>query len=303
MRSKPILSLALLVVGLVLGGFGLSLLLSADQYQAWAKIYLAYLESDSTNNPSFSPPSYDSSVIQNTFEIIPSPLILSNVIANLKLDEIWSRKYFKGAKLKTPEAVAIINRRLSLAPVRGTRLIAIEFASEDPNEAAQVANAIAETYWDYRTQSLKELAKQQMPVLQQRFRDEVKQLQESQAKVDSLKQQFSITNDFPPAGLMQHIEQSRTYPLAELPGQAYWPEKQKLDQMTEAHKLLALRMEADKADRQLPRTSLVHIADHAVPPTKPIGPNRFLGGGLAAAGLVLLISGWVLLKPTGQHPA
>ena len=199
--------------------------------------------------------------------------------------------------------MAIINRRLSLAPVRGTRLIAIEFASEDPNEAAQVANAIAETYWDYRTQSLKELAKQQMPVLQQRFRDEVKQLQESQAKVDSLKQQFSITNDFPPAGLMQHIEQSRTYPLAELPGQAYWPEKQKLDQMTEAHKLLALRMEADKADRQLPRTSLVHIADHAVPPTKPIGPNRFLGGGLAAAGLVLLISGWVLLKPTGQHPA
>jgi uncharacterized protein involved in exopolysaccharide biosynthesis len=38
---------------------------------------------------------------------------------------------------------------LSLAPVRGTRLVAITCYSDDPREAAMVANAVVDAYVEY----------------------------------------------------------------------------------------------------------------------------------------------------------
>ena len=93
---------------------------------------------------------YDPYFIQTEFEIIQSQIVLDAVIAKLNLNVEWGKKYFNGQTLKSAEALPILKGRLSLAPVRGTKLIAITVYSDDRNEAAQIANAIAESYRDYR---------------------------------------------------------------------------------------------------------------------------------------------------------
>jgi uncharacterized protein involved in exopolysaccharide biosynthesis len=101
-------------------------------------------------NPGINGTAYDPYFLQTTFEIIQSQLVLDPVIAKLNLNVEWGKKYFKGETLKSAEALEILKARTSLAPVRGTKLIAITVYSDDRNEAARLANAIADSYWAYR---------------------------------------------------------------------------------------------------------------------------------------------------------
>src|SRR5882672_8759143 len=68
---------------------------------------------------------YDPYFIQTTFEIMQSQLVLSNVISTLNLNVEWGKKYFNGDTLKSTETLEILKGRMSLAPVRNTKLIAI----------------------------------------------------------------------------------------------------------------------------------------------------------------------------------
>src|ERR1035437_6108079 len=141
--------------------------------------------------------SYDPYFIQTTFEILQSQLVLSNAIATLNLNEAWGRKYFNGKTLKTAETMEIIKRRMNLAPVRGTKLIAISFTSEDPNEAAKVPNAIAEAYRDFHINQRRELTKKGLEVLQWQFQDEEKKISVQQTNVEQLRQKFGIQDIAP----------------------------------------------------------------------------------------------------------
>ena len=93
---------------------------------------------------------YEPYFLPTTFEVIQSQLVLDPVIAKLNLNAEWGRKYFNGETLKSAESREILKGRTSLATVRGTKLIAITVYSDDRNEAARIADAIAESYRDYR---------------------------------------------------------------------------------------------------------------------------------------------------------
>ena len=86
---------------------------------------------------------YDPFFIQTTFEIIQSQVVLSNVVNQLNLNVVWGKKYYGGETLKTTETMEVLKKRMSLQPVRNTKLIAITVYSDDKNECAQLANAIA----------------------------------------------------------------------------------------------------------------------------------------------------------------
>ena len=176
-RQTKILGLALLLGGLTLAGLGLWLLLSPAQYVATAKIWVV---NDVSDYPMGYNPNervmFDPYFTQTTFEIIQSGLILSNVVATLNLNETWGKKYFDGSKLTTAESIKIINQHLRLAPVRNTSLIEITYISDDPKEAAYLANAIADGYRDYRLDTRQEISKKGMEILQQQYQDEEKQL-------------------------------------------------------------------------------------------------------------------------------
>lgn len=103
---------------------------------------------------------YDPQFIQATIAVFQSPEVLNPVIDRLNLLTVWGRKYFNGETLKTTEAMEILKCRLSLTPVRNTKLIAITVYSDDRNEAAQIANAVAESYRDNRGAAAGKLGRQ-----------------------------------------------------------------------------------------------------------------------------------------------
>ncbi len=138
---------------------------------------------------------YDPYFIQTTFEIMQSQLVLSNVISKLDLNEKWGKKYFNGEKLKTSETMEILKQHMSLAPVRNTKLISITVYSDNANEAALLANTIAESYKQYRLNTRKEIASTGLDVLNQQYLDESNQIQQEQAKIEKLRRDLGISVD------------------------------------------------------------------------------------------------------------
>ena len=284
-RSKHFIGLGLLILGMALGGFGLSLLLKPDQYAATARIKVENDVTDILGTSSMVV--YDPYFIQTTFEIIQSQLALGPGITNLNLNEVWGRKFFNGKTIETTETLKIIKSRLRLAPVRNTKLIAITFYSGDPNEAAQVANAIANAYRDYRINSRRELMTKGLEILQHQFQDEEKAILVLQTNVEQLRQKFGIQD----TGSTNHLSEQ----------QAYWDEKGKLDQMIKLHHLLGVKLEAEKLDLSIPKPSMVLVIDLAEPPKSPVGPNRILGATMLAFGLISTVVGFFLLKSSRRQ--
>jgi capsular exopolysaccharide synthesis family protein len=343
--------------------------------------------------------SYDAYFIQTEFEVIQDRVVLGKVIEALNLNELWGKRYFGGATLKTSEAMEFLKRRMSLNPVRNTKLIGITVYSEDKNEAARIANAIAEAYRDYRLNIRRQLTKGGIKVLEDQFQTEEQQIQIVQSNVDFLRKELKIndndpnatapsstltqeqlhdynnrqiegetihmrlekqltqlkalspdklrdalptmipdsalsellsklheaqqrfvtlTNDYAPASpdiarvqslmdelnrqiddrvngiitgmenqlesekasldaLTDSVETAKEKDHAEaVRGQPYWNEKRKLENMIEFHKLLAAKVESEKLDVEIPKTSIVEIMDPAQPGEYPVKPNKTL---------------------------
>ncbi|MEJ0000898.1 MAG: hypothetical protein WDO13_18065 [Verrucomicrobiota bacterium] len=82
------------------------------------------------------------------FQIIESPEILKAVIDDLDLRQAWAQRVFHGreAQLTSDEALAYLTRVLRVENKRGTNLVKVTAYSDDPHEAAAIANAIADRY-------------------------------------------------------------------------------------------------------------------------------------------------------------
>jgi capsular exopolysaccharide synthesis family protein len=171
-----------------------------ESYSSTARIKV---ENDVTDIPGFtgSPnlTGFDPYFIQTTFEIMQSELVLSNVIASLNLNTTWGQKYANGETLKTTETMAILKQRMLLAPVKNTKLISITVYSEDKKEAADLANAIASAYHDYRVTSRRDLTTNGVAALVAQFQQQEHDIRTNQDYVDMLRQKFHITDQDPHA--------------------------------------------------------------------------------------------------------
>jgi len=137
---------------------------------------------------------YDAFYIQNTFEIIQSQLVLSNVISRMDLNNVWGKKYNNGEPLKTMETMEFLKNQISLTPVRNTKLIAITVYSYDKNEAASLANAIAGAYRDYRLDTSRETLDAGLQALSRNYLEESNRIEELQSNVDYLRRTYGITD-------------------------------------------------------------------------------------------------------------
>ncbi len=115
-----------------------------ESFASTCRIKVEQNLNQNTNNTA-----YDPYFIQTEFEVLQSQVVLERVISKLNLNVEWGKKYINGESLKTAESMGILKGRLTLSPVRGTKLIAITVYSDDRNEAAVLANAIAEAYQQY----------------------------------------------------------------------------------------------------------------------------------------------------------
>jgi capsular exopolysaccharide synthesis family protein len=145
--------------------------------------------------PSVQLSGFDPYFIQTTFEIMQSQLVLSNVINTLNLNVEWGKKYFNGDTLKTTETMEILKGRMSLAPVKNTKLIAISVYSDDPKEAALLANTIADAYKNYRIDSRRTITAKGLETLEQQYLEESNRIQTAQLHIETLRRDLGITVD------------------------------------------------------------------------------------------------------------
>ncbi|MGA1193226.1 MAG: GumC family protein [Kiritimatiellia bacterium] len=92
--------------------------------------------------------------LKTEFEVIQSRSILSTVLDRLNLQQRWSSREDNKAGL-IPRAICmeILEKSVRVNQYRDTSMIQIEVFRDDPDEAAQIANEIADVYRDYRQSS------------------------------------------------------------------------------------------------------------------------------------------------------
>lgn len=291
-QSKRI-GIMLLLAGLVLCVAGLWLLLSPEQYQATTTIKIeteandiAKVETGANDIVGLSggiQQHQDATYfIQNAIELMESEAILTNVAATLNLNSVWGDKFGDGTKLEMRKTLGLLKRRMSVRPILNTQLVTVTMTSEEPEEAAQLANAVAKAYRDYLKSEVERRAWQNIEVMQKRclqLRDLVRM---QQTNLSLLRVQLKIQS-----------EDKSTHPPEE---RTYWDAKEKLEETSRFLKIVEGKVGAMKADASLPHDMMSPVVDLAQPPKSPVGPNRLLGGVLLIVGFSLSARGYLSLK-------
>jgi len=194
-----------------------------ESYAATTRIEVSQDAQESgITTPNNQPWTYDPFFMQTTFEIMQSQAVLSNVVSQLNLNVKWSQRY--GQTLKTTETMELLKRRMDLKPVRSTRIISITAYSDDKKECADLANAVAEAYKQYRENSRVERASGGLKPLQADAAANEARIKIASTNMEYLRRTLKISDNdpnamFPSATLTQEmirslaeqrIEQERT---------------------------------------------------------------------------------------------
>lgn len=137
---------------------------------------------------------YDYNFMQTQFERLQSRLILDPVIGELGLSERWARRYGRPAAFGVSETVEMLQERMDLRLVRNTSYIEIRVFSEEPEEAAEIANKIATVYKKHREDRFQNVNQDTLGVFQKRLAEQVQIVTNLQNKVDTLRQDLSIND-------------------------------------------------------------------------------------------------------------
>jgi capsular exopolysaccharide synthesis family protein len=166
-----------------------------ESYSSIARIKIERDQSDiSSMVERGTPISYDPYFIQTEFELIQSEVILGKVIDDLDLNKEWGKKYANGERLKTSETLTLLKGRIDLRPVRNTSLIEIRVYSDKAEEAAKIANAVAEAYKDHRLKQRQQLSNGGITVLETRFAEQEAKVKVAQSNVDELRVKLNISD-------------------------------------------------------------------------------------------------------------
>ena len=178
-----------------------------ESYSSTARIKIERDQSDIQALMQASTPlAYDPYFIQTEFEVIQSELILGGVIEALNLQDRWGKTYANGERLTKLEAIHFLKNKMSLHTVRNTSLIEIQVFSGNPKEAAEIANAIAKAYQDYRKREKDLLTGGGINVLLAQRKAKEAEIDEAQTNLDRLRRKLkipdSMANEYAPATLL-----------------------------------------------------------------------------------------------------
>jgi succinoglycan biosynthesis transport protein ExoP len=140
---------------------------------------------------------YDPYFIQTEFQIMQSQQVLGRVISKLDLNDVWGKQYNNNVPFTTEETMLLLKQRMDLSPERNTKLIDITVYSGDRNEAAKLANGIADAYRAYRLDLSTQQATNGIGAMEQSFEADEDKIQTVQSNVDFLRSNLNIV-DFDP---------------------------------------------------------------------------------------------------------
>src|SRR5215510_2837804 len=125
---------------------------------------------------------FDPYWVQTEFEKIQSKLILYQVISNLNLNVTWGEKYKEGA-LRPDLTYKLLKRAIDVNQSRNTSLIEIKAFSDDPNEAAAIANMIAEVYRKSRRDKWDDMSRGGLQAIEVEMTNQMVQIKTLQKEV------------------------------------------------------------------------------------------------------------------------
>jgi uncharacterized protein involved in exopolysaccharide biosynthesis len=169
-----------------------------EYYSSSAQVEIEPENVSDINTPDGGTPygNYDPYFLSTEFEIIQGPLVLGKVVDMLNLNTVWAKKM--GAEtLKTSETVAYLKNYVTLSPVRNTKLIEITVRDADKKEAADIANAIATAYRDYRLERFQQQEERGISTLETNYEAEGEQIKMIQTNVDTLRKELNIVDSDP----------------------------------------------------------------------------------------------------------
>jgi polysaccharide biosynthesis transport protein len=170
-----------------------------EAYASSARIRVERDVSDITEMSGMGPAlnSYDPYFIQTEYEVIQSEVILERVIEKMNLTAEWGKRYTGGTPLRFKETLRILQGMIDLKPVRNTSLIDIRVFSQSAEEAASLANAIAEAYRDYRLEKSRELSLGGITELQAQYEVMLQKVRDAQREVDRMREEMNISEFTP----------------------------------------------------------------------------------------------------------
>jgi serine/threonine protein kinase len=155
----------ILVAGLTYLAVVLVTLLLPKSYVSTARLQRAIAMSA---RATATPPTLEPVFLPPEVGIIRSARLLSGVIKRLGLEEHWGNRYGRRTALGDYEVLALLQERLDVHATRNLHSWEsweISFVSEDRIEAAEVANAIAESYQTNATFGRVEIVERAQPAL------------------------------------------------------------------------------------------------------------------------------------------
>ena len=164
-------------------------------YSSMARIQVDKNQSDIAgldNHQAFT--GYDPFFLQTEFKVIQSASVLDQVVTNLNLLEVWGKKYNSdGTQLKMAVCRDYLRKFISIQEVRGTSLIDIAAYSDDMQEAADIANAVARAYYNFRQESRTKGTEGGMKTYVKRLKEKEAELQDKQIALNEMRK----TNEIP----------------------------------------------------------------------------------------------------------
>jgi capsular exopolysaccharide synthesis family protein len=115
----------------------------------------------------------------------------------LDLNNKWGEKYNGKVPLKTDDTMQLLKQRMSLSPERNTKLIDITVYSEDKDDAARLANGIAQAYQDYRLSLRNTNTVNGIAVLLADYQAEEDHIQTIRTNVDRWREELKIVDTDP----------------------------------------------------------------------------------------------------------
>lgn len=137
--------------------------------------------------------SYDPFWLQTQFEKLQSHSVLDEVIRKLGLVQRWTQKYSPDSPLKPEETYMYLRESMKVRQSRNTSLIEITVYSEDKEEAAEIANAVAEVYKDSRLAQRREIKSGGIKVLQKHMDEMDLNVAHAKQIVDDMRRTNNIT--------------------------------------------------------------------------------------------------------------
>lgn len=139
---------------------------------------------------------FDPYWIQTEFEVITSRSILNEVIRKLDLTHKWAERYDL-EELELEDTYNLLRSDLEVSQYRNTSLIKIEAFSRDKNEAADIANTVADVYRQSRIKLEQERGRKGIETLREELEKQNQLVAEAEDEVNKLRDEYDIVDTMP----------------------------------------------------------------------------------------------------------